>query len=120
MQEPQPLSRSLRYEKIDAGRVAAGVSEVAYKAKLDRVYTFAEDDWDRCRRSFHRERNKRGAYRGRLEGGSNILYSPNFKWRDFEAERASLGLNFAHLQHGLRKAGISNDCQPAELRENLT
>ena len=56
----------------------------------------------------------------RLEGGSNILYSPNFEWRDFEAERASLGLNLAHLQHGLRKAGISNDCQPAEPRQNLT
>src|SRR6516162_3030971 len=64
MQEPQPLSRSLRYVKIDAGRVAAGASEAGYKAKLDRVYTFAEDDWDRCRCSFHRERYKRGAYRG--------------------------------------------------------
>src|SRR5262249_11158274 len=56
--------RSLRYEKIDAGRVATGVSEAGYKAKLDRVYTFAEDDWDHCRCSFHRERNQRGAYRG--------------------------------------------------------
>ena len=27
MQKPRPLSRSLRYEKIDAGRVAAGVSD---------------------------------------------------------------------------------------------
>ena len=36
----------------------------------------------------------------RLEGGSDILRSPDFEWRDFEAERASRGLNLAHLQHG--------------------
>jgi len=56
----------------------------------------------------------------RLEGGSNILCSPDFEWRDFDAERASHGLNFAHLQHGLGKANISHDCQPAEPGENLT
>jgi hypothetical protein len=37
MQEPQPLGRSLCYEKIDAGRVAAGVGKAGDKAKLDRV-----------------------------------------------------------------------------------
>jgi hypothetical protein len=36
------------------------VSEAGNKAKLDRVYTLAEDDWDRCCCSFHRERNQRG------------------------------------------------------------
>src|SRR5262249_36956842 len=46
----------------------------------------------------------------RLEGGSDILYSPNFKWRNFKAERASLDLNLAHLQHALRKADIPHDC----------
>ena len=64
IQEPQPLSRNLCCQKIGAGRVAAGVSEAGEKAKLDRIYTFAEDDWDRCCCSFHRERNQRGAYRG--------------------------------------------------------
>ena len=52
IQEPQPLSRNLCCQKIGAGRVAAGVSEAGDKAKLDRVYTFAEDDWDRCCAAF--------------------------------------------------------------------
>src|SRR5215472_9319459 len=33
----------------------------------------------------------------RLEGGTDILRSSNFEWRDFEAERASRSLNLAHL-----------------------
>ena len=54
MQEPQPLGRRLCYKKIDAGHIAAGLSEAGDKTKLDRVYTFREDDWD-CRRcSFRR------------------------------------------------------------------
>ena len=56
----------------------------------------------------------------RLEGGSNILCSPDFEWRDFDAERASRGLNLAHLQHGLGIANIDHDCQPAEPGDNLT
>jgi hypothetical protein len=48
-----------------------------------------------------------------LEGGSNILCSPDFEERNFDAERARRGLNLAHLQHGLGKANISYDCQPA-------
>ena len=55
----------------------------------------------------------------RLEGGSDILRSPDFEWRDFEAERASRSLNLAHLQHGLGKANIGHDCQPAEPGDNL-
>ena len=55
----------------------------------------------------------------RLEGGSDILRSPDFEWRDFEAERASRGLNLAHLQHGLGIANICHDCQPAEPGDNL-
>ena len=35
----------------------------------------------------------------RVEGGRNILGSPDFECRDLEAERAGRGLNFAHLQH---------------------
>jgi hypothetical protein len=55
----------------------------------------------------------------RLEGGSDILRSPDFEWRDFEAERASRGLNLAHLQHALGKTNINHDCQTAESGDNL-
>src|SRR5262249_16830920 len=55
----------------------------------------------------------------RLEGGSDILRSPDFEWRDVEAERASRGLNLAHLQHALSKTNINNDCQTAESGDNL-
>jgi hypothetical protein len=41
----------------------------------------------------------------RFEGGSDILRSPDFEWRDFDAERASRGLDLAHLYHG---RGIAN------------
>src|SRR6516165_1275478 len=33
----------------------------------------------------------------RLEGRSDILRPPHFEWRDFDAERASRGLNLAYL-----------------------
>src|SRR5262245_11260374 len=56
----------------------------------------------------------------RLEGGSDILCSLDCEWRDFDAERASGGLNLTHLQHGLWKANIKYDCQPAETRNDLT
>jgi hypothetical protein len=38
----------------------------------------------------------------RLEGGRDILRSPDFDYGDFEAERAGRCLNLAHLQHGPR------------------
>src|SRR5215475_6506033 len=56
----------------------------------------------------------------RFEGGSNILCSPDFEWRNFDAKRASHGLNLAHLHHSLGKANISHGCQPAEPGESLT
>jgi hypothetical protein len=56
----------------------------------------------------------------RLEDGSDILCWPDFEWRDFDAERASRGLNLTHLQLGLGKANIKNDCQPAETWDDLT
>src|SRR6516165_606628 len=56
----------------------------------------------------------------RLERGCNILGSPDFEWRDFDAKPASHGLNLGHLQHALGKVSISYDCQPAEPGENLT
>src|SRR5262249_61700617 len=55
-----------------------------------------------------------------LERGCNILGSPDFEWRDFDAKPASHGLNLGHLQHALGKVSISYDCQPAEPGENLT
>ena len=58
------MVRHLNIEIIDASRVAAGLGEAGDKTKLDRVNTFAEDDWDRRCCSFRRERNLRGAYRG--------------------------------------------------------
>jgi hypothetical protein len=33
------------------------------------------------------------------------------------AERASRGLNLAHLQHALGKTNINHDCQPADDRD---
>src|SRR5262245_12574410 len=56
----------------------------------------------------------------RLERSCNILGSPDFEWRDFDAHPASHGLNLAHLQYALGKANISHDRQPAEPGENLT
>jgi hypothetical protein len=55
-----------------------------------------------------------------VEGGSEILCSLDFEWRDFDAERASSGLNLTHLQHGLGKTNIKHNCQPAESRNDLT
>ena len=51
MQQPQPLGRDVRDEKIDAGRIPAGPGEASDKTKLDRVFADTEDDRDRrcCR-----------------------------------------------------------------------
>ena len=46
----------------------------------------------------------------RFERGSNILCSPDFEWRNFDAEPASQRLNLVHLQHTLGIADISYDC----------
>ncbi len=54
----------------------------------------------------------------RLEGGHNILRSPDFEWHDFNAEFASR-VNLAHRQHRLGKANINHDCQPSEMGDNL-
>ena len=41
-------------EKIDAGRIAARPGKAGDQTKLDRVFADAEDDRDRCGRSFGR------------------------------------------------------------------
>src|SRR5262249_28774217 len=56
----------------------------------------------------------------RVECGSDILSSADRKWRDFDAERASRGLDLAHLQHGLGIAKIDQDCQSAKPGDDLT
>ena len=50
----------------------------------------------------------------RLEGGRDVLGSPDFRCDDLEAERAGRRLNLAHLQHGVGIADIGQDRQPAE------
>ena len=55
----------------------------------------------------------------RLEGGRDILGSPDFECGDLEAERAGRCLNLAHLQHGGGIADIGHDRQPAETGDNL-
>ena len=42
----------------------------------------------------------------RLEGRSDILRSLDFKWCDFEAERASRSLSLAQYQHGDSMRGV--------------
>ena len=61
MEEQQPLGHNLAGKKIDAGHIATGSGEAGDKTKPDRVFTFAEDDRDRRRCSFGRERNLQGA-----------------------------------------------------------
>ena len=55
----------------------------------------------------------------RLEGGRDILRSPDFECGDIEAKRAGRCLNLAHLQHGVGIADIGHDRQPAETGDNL-
>ena len=55
----------------------------------------------------------------RLEGGRDILGSPDFDCGDLEAERAGRCLNLAHLQHGGGIADIGHDRQPAKTGDNL-
>ena len=55
----------------------------------------------------------------RLEGGRDILGSPDFECSDLEAERAGRCLNLAHIQHGGGIADIGHDRQPAETGDNL-
>ena len=56
----------------------------------------------------------------RLEGGRNILCSPDSVRRNFEADRAGHGLSLAALFHGCGIAGIKHDCQPAQTGNSLT
>src|SRR5262245_60735679 len=56
----------------------------------------------------------------RLESGGDIFCSPYFGRCHFdEAERAGCCLNFGHFYKGSGVAGIAQDRQPAETRNNL-
>ena len=55
----------------------------------------------------------------RLEGGCDVLRSPDFGCSDLKAERAGRCLDLAHLQHGGGIAHISHDRQPAKTGYDL-
>src|SRR5215813_5244827 len=55
----------------------------------------------------------------RLEGGRNILTSPDFEAVNFEPEHVSCCLNLGHLQNREGISGIGHDRQTAETRDNL-
>jgi hypothetical protein len=55
-----------------------------------------------------------------LKCGSDILSSLNDDWHDFKAEHACGGLGLSHFEHRLGIANVEHDCQPAQLRDNLT
>ncbi len=55
----------------------------------------------------------------RLEGGRDILRSPDFGCDDLKAERAGCCLNLAHLQHGDGTADIGQNRQSAKTGNNL-
>src|SRR5262245_38959691 len=55
----------------------------------------------------------------RLDGGRDILRSPDFVRGDFETERAGRSLNLAHLQHGVGIVDVGHDRQVTESGDNL-
>ena len=55
----------------------------------------------------------------RLEGGRDILPSPDFQRDDFEAEGAGRRLNLAHFQYGEAISNIAQDRQAAQARDHL-
>src|SRR5262249_36688753 len=67
MEKPQPLGRNLAGKKIDAGRIAAGSRKAGDQTKRDRVIANAEDDRERCGRSFSRLGS--GGVAGRSDNG---------------------------------------------------
>ena len=55
----------------------------------------------------------------RLEGGRDILHSPNFERISLETKPPGRRLNLAHLQHGEGITDIADGRQPAETRNSL-
>jgi hypothetical protein len=55
----------------------------------------------------------------RLEGGRDVLRSPDFEGGDIEAKRARRRLNLVHLLHSGGIVDVGHDRHPAETRHNL-
>ena len=55
----------------------------------------------------------------RVEGGRDVLRSPDFGCGDLKAERAGRCLSLAHVQHGGGIAHIGHDRQPAKTGYSL-
>ena len=56
----------------------------------------------------------------RGEGGRDIFCSPDFEWRNFDAQLCELRPEpHPQFQHSLGIANISHDCQSAETGNNL-
>jgi hypothetical protein len=55
----------------------------------------------------------------RLKSGHDIPRSSDFERGDFQAERLSRGLSRPRSQHGIGKADIDHDRQPAKIGDNL-
>lgn len=54
-----------------------------------------------------------------LKGSRNVLSSPDFECRHFNAGRTCRCLDFVHFQHGSGVADIGHDGQPAEPQNKL-
>src|SRR5262249_17206157 len=48
----------------------------------------------------------------RLDGGNDVLRSPDFGWSGFNTERAGRSPNLTHLQYGVGIASIPRTFQP--------
>ena len=64
MEKSQPLGRNLSGEKIDPSRVAARLGKAGDQTKPDGVVADAENDRDRCGRSFGGKRSSVAGWRG--------------------------------------------------------
>jgi len=51
--------------------------------------------------------------------GRNIFRLADFQWEDFETQRTRRSLNLPHLQHADGTPDIAQNCQPAQIRNDL-
>src|SRR5262249_14187914 len=114
--EPLRVAWSVGHEAPAANKVAGAEDRWKPRAKRKRKDAHEVGNHELIDRNVKRLRI---ALESR-EGGTEIFHPPDFDWRDFDAERASRGLGLAHLQHGLSITPIEDDCQSAQLRDNLT
>ena len=55
----------------------------------------------------------------RLEGGRDILRSPDFQFGDFNPKGADRGLNLVHFQNGFAVTDVGQDRQSAQIGKNV-